>query len=224
MKCHKCGVSNEADVTFCSECGAKLAKEEHREFIAPARQAEKIGKEMGREAEKIGKEVGKKAEEIGKQVGARAGILLGRLTRGEKVVGAGALAALISFFVPWFSLAGYLAENLNIPEKISGLVFGGWAWLLPALTLASLALLYFSIGASAKTKAKRSSYYLLVGAVFATTAIVAKVVVGQIERWVSEATIIGKPLTVEFGWWLLVLGSLTIIVGAFLVQRENLKE
>lgn len=53
---------------------------------------------------------------------------------------------------------------------------------------------------------------------------------GKIKGWLLEpmkgygGEIEQKLFSFGIGWWLLVLGSLAMIIGAFLVQRENLKK
>ncbi len=203
MKCQKCGASNPADGVFCSDCGAKLAKGEERSSNqeAPAQQAGKIAKKFKS--------------------------LVAKLSRGEKLVAIGAIVGFISFFLPWLSLDKNVAKNMDLQETMSGQYLGGWIWLLPILMLVSLTFLYFSIGAPAKTKIKYSAYHILIGTIFATMGIVLMALMSRVEKWFLESVNqYGKETIFSFGigTWLLILGSLAIIVGAFLNQRENLKE
>jgi hypothetical protein len=202
MKCQKCGASSSGDSAFCSECGAKLSKEVHSEKEeAPAEQAEQVVK--------------------------RFKSIVGKFGFGEKLVGAGAIVGLISFFLPWISFDKYVARDLNLPQSMSGAGIGGWMYLLPILMAGILVLLYFSMGSPAKTKIKRASYYLVIGTVFETASITALILTAQISHWLSQSGApisISDMLTFAFGWWLVVLANLAIIAGAFLIQKAYLKE
>lgn len=204
MKCQKCGTANSADSDFCSNCGAKLGKEEDNSSKQeiPAKQAEKIVKKFQ--------------------------FVLKKLSLGEKLISAGAILALISFLMPWVVLQKSLAKNLDLSETMTGVSFGGWLYLLPISMLVILALLYFSVGASAKVKIKYSSYCLVIGAVFATVCVVFFNMFSRVEKWFFELMkgygTAEDIFSFGIGCWFLILGSLAIIVGSFLVQKENLKE
>ena len=204
MKCSNCGTSNPAESAFCINCGAKLGgKEGSSRQETPAKQAEIIGK--------------------------RFNILIKKLTLGEKLVGIGAILGLISFFLTWMTVHKDIANTFSISEKMTGKDFGSWVYLLPILMIVSLVLLYFSVGAVTKTKIKYSSYYTVIGTFFATTGIVLFSVMAKVKSWLLEVMkgysgeLEEELFSFGIGWWLLVLGSLVIIVGAFLIERENLR-
>lgn len=209
MKCPKCNTSNPGDSAFCTSCGAKLNKEE--KFEVPAVQAQKIVK--------------------------RFKGLLKQLSLAEKIIAVGALVGLVSFFLPWISNPKDVAKGMELPEIMTGRYLGFWAYLVPLLMLVSLALLYFSVGASSKTKIKFTFYQVLIGSVFATAGIVLNSVISQVKNWYSKqlgasagiyAEEISKELEkvfqIEIGVWLLILGCMAMVIGAFLALKENLKD
>lgn len=156
------------------------------------------------------------AEQMEK-VGKKFKSILKKLSQGEKIIAIGAILSFISFFLTWFSVNKYIARNLDISENMSGRHFSSLLYLLPILMIVILFMLYSSIGASEKTKTRRAAYPLIIGTVFATMAIVLLAALLKIQ---GDESI----FTVGFGWWVLLIGSLALIVGAFSVQRKNLKE
>lgn len=167
------------------------------------------------------------AEQMEK-VGKKFKSILKKLSRGEKIVALGAILSFISFFLTWLSVNKYVAANLDLSENMSGRHFGALIYLLPILMIIILIMLYFSIGASEKTKAKRAAYPLIIGTVFATMAVVLFVALLKIQHEFFSATGYSSGgesvFTIGFGWWVLLIGSLMLVVGAFSVQRKNLKE
>jgi hypothetical protein len=157
------------------------------------------------------------------------GFLVKRLSRGEKAVGLGAILCLISFFLPWLIFSASAVKYMDLPKSLTGTSVGGWAYLLLVLMIVSLGLWYFSIGAATHAKIKHSSYQILMGTVFLTTAIVMRGLISRVWGWFLESTSqFGSEMTknlfsFSWGWWLLALGALLIIIGALLVQKENLK-
>lgn len=203
MKCPKCGGSVDADSTFCANCGAKVSKDEERvvHSAAPAQQAQQIGKKFQG--------------------------LLKNLSLGEKIMGAGAIASLIGFFLPWLVINKDVAKSLKLEEKSTATDLGNWAYLLVVLAVGSLALLYFSGGAGFKTKIKYTLYHAVVGTLFAAVCVTLYCAISRFEKWMGEtAGTLGAAKETIFsfgsGLWLVVIGGLALIVGAFLVQKENL--
>lgn len=155
---------------------------------------------------------------------------------GEKIIAIGAIAGIVGFFLPWYSNPEDFAESLDISEEMAGTDIAGLAYLVPLLFIASLVILYLSAGKGAKVKIKFSFFQVLIGTVLATAGIVINGAVSKIKDWfvdelgdILQATeALSKEVEevyhFEFGFWLLILGALAIIVGAFLVQRNNLKE
>lgn len=206
MKCPKCDTLNPAENTFCVHCGAKLSKE----TVIPK---------------------GESPSQIG-ETGGKIDSILKKLTLKEKIVGGGAILCLISFFMPWLILSKELAKSLELSEEVVGKNMGDWAYLLPALMLAVLWFLYSSIGAASKVKIRHNSYSIIIGTIFATVGIVLYGVMSKLQSWFFETIV--KPsggaisekdiLSLGNGVWLLIIGSLMIIVGAILSQKENLRE
>jgi hypothetical protein len=202
MKCPKCGGLNPPENSFCVHCGAKLSKEPVYQGTEPAHQ-------LG-------------------EMGGKVNLVLKKLTFKEKIVGVGAILGLISFFLPWLVLSNDLAKSLDVSEKITSRDFGDWTYLLPIFMLVILVFLYFSIGATSKVKIKYHSYFIVIGTVFATIGVMMSRfqngffgnVIKPAESVVAEKEL----LSLGNGIWLLIIGSLAIIIGAILVQRENLKD
>ena len=199
MKCPKCGAENSASSSFCVHCGAKLSKEQASAAAQPAQQTEVAASKFN--------------------------LILKKLTLKEKIIGGGAILCLISFFLPWLVLSEELAESLDMSEELTGQDLGNGALLMPILMLAVLALLYLSVGAVDKVKIKYNSYSAVIGAFFAAMAISLYANANWFAEIMTESTKT-KPedfLSVDNGLWLLILGSLVIVAGSLLSQKEKLK-
>lgn len=244
MQCPKCGSSVEQGSAFCTNCGAKLVSEVKRESPpsprqeAPVRQEARTTKEVSAKEVSALKEAStKQAQKVVKNIKS----LIKTLSLGEKIIAIGAILGFISFFLPWVS------NPEKTSESLIGKDFGIFFWLLPFLMLLSLGLLYFSRGASARTKLKFSFYQVVIGTMFATGGIVLMSAISRTKNWFlkpltevfeSLSSYMGyyggsaseemskefeKLFQFEFGIWILIFASLAILIGALLVQRENLK-
>jgi hypothetical protein len=155
--------------------------------------------------------------------------VLGRLSRNEQIMSAGAILALASFFLPWvgYSSAGLMGQVTG--ASLTGARLGGLAYLVPLLAAVSLVMVYFSIGAAPKTKAVRCSYQLAIGTALAVSALMLRGVVDQLAgSWLKTISFYGSNMLkggigYGLGWWLLLLGSSAIIYGAVMEQKANLK-
>jgi len=153
---------------------------------------------------------------------------------GEKIIGIGAIAGIVSFFLTWFSYPDDFAESMDISEEVTGMDIGSWAYLIPALMIVSLVILYLSSNKGSKAKIKFSSIQIFIGTVVATLGITVYQTLSSVKEWISEEMSDGlaKGLTKEMeeisqpeiGFWIFIAGALAVIVGAYLVQKRNLKE
>ena len=87
--------------------------------------------------------------------------LIAAMSLGEKISGAGAVAAVVSFFMPWFSVAG-------TQTSLSGLDFGksiGAVYLILLNAIAAATLCYLSSKAPASRKLLFAGYLVLIGAI-----------------------------------------------------------
>jgi hypothetical protein len=199
MKCPKCGTNNESGSTFCAHCGGSLSKGSE---ATPAQQAT----QMSQKFQSIIKD----------------------LLLGEKILAVGIILNLISFFLPWASFHKLLAQSWNISPNMTGLKIGGWAYLMPLAMLVCLGMLYFSLGAKPKSKVQRSTWQALIGAVFFTVGVVLCILFSKAQAIFPNTVAAAggqseKVLSVGFGLWVLMLGSLAMLVGAMWAQKENLK-
>ena len=156
---------------------------------------------------------------------------------GEKIIGIGAVAGIVSFFLTWFSYPDDFAESMDISEEVTGMDIAGWAYLIPALMIVSLVILYLSSTKGSRAKVKFSSIQIFIGTVVATLGITIYQTLSSVKEWISEemgdaAGGLARGLTKEMeeisqpeiGFWIFIAGALAIIVGAYLVQKRNLKE
>jgi hypothetical protein len=205
--CPRCSAENAEHARFCAKCGAPLthghpAAGTHQK--TPAQQ---------------GAELLQKTKKTTGQLKARTQDLWSNFALGEKIMAAGALGLLVSFVLPWASMGG---------ESISGVGAGqmvGYAYLLPLSAVASLALLYFTQGATREKKLLGAAWQTVIGTAWAAVSLLAIVSV----RSVIDAMTGGYGAAsgfqggLEFGFYLLTAGSVAIVAGAIKLQTELLR-
>lgn len=201
MKCSKCGLGDESGSAYCAKCGAPLVKGVGDS--TPAQQAAQISSKF-------------------------KGILK-MMTLGEKILGAGIILNIISFFLPWISFNENLAKAQKISETLNGAKISGWAYLLPLAMLVCLVILYFSVGADTKSKIRKSTYQAIAGAVFLAVVVIGYAVMSRLDNFLSGLLQLvsgdkTELLGIGSGMYILFLGSLMMICGALLIQKENLKK
>jgi hypothetical protein len=133
-----------------------------------------------------------------------ANALIASLSMGEKISGAGAIAAVISFFLPWVSAAmlGTSASGLDLGKT------DGTTYLIPLLAIAAGALCYLSSKAAPAKKLMFAGYLVLIGALCGPALLLALLCVSQLK---SVAGI---------GLWLLALGYTAITAGGMMTIRD----
>jgi len=211
--CANCGTVNTEVARFCDKCGRSL-------------QASSLGssteKTPASQAAAAIEKTKLRAEELKKQTKH----IWSGLTLNEKIIAIGALVAFIAFFLPWGSSAG---------QHLSGTKVGSLSWvvyLAPLSMLVSLVLLYFTQGASGTRKALMARWQIIIGTVWASVGLIMVAVIRAIAGLVTRmlggfGSLYGSSsygAAVGIGLYLLFLGSLAIVVGAFRVQSESLAE
>jgi hypothetical protein len=124
------------------------------------------------------------------------------MSLGEKISGAGAVAAAVGFFLPWVSVAGVASENGLDVAKASGSVY-----LTLLIALAAGALCYFSSKAAAGKKLMVAGYLVLIGGLGPPILL---------------SLIFGSPLLggAGIGLWLVGLGYTATAAGGLMTIRD----
>ena len=199
MICTSCGKMNSDGVLFCEYCGTDLR------MIAPA---------GGYPVPAAG--AGSPAPPSAAQVTQMGKSILGSLTMGEKFVGAGVVAAVLGFFLPWIStpdlgaLSGLLgqlgATGLN-HVSLSGVDMAkliGAVYLILMAPVAAGVLFYFSRTATAPQKLLMGGFQVMIGSLYGPVVI---------------ADLLFVPLLQSIaglGLWLLGLGYCAIAAGGLI--------
>lgn len=189
MICTACSKPNSDGVAFCEFCGAA-----QRSNPVPTQPAPPSAAEVA---------------QMGKS-------FLSSLSLGEKFVSAGTIAAVLGFFLPWFSspdlgeLSGLLgqlgASGLN-HVSLSGVdvaKFIGAVYLILLAAIASAVLFYFSRKAVPSQRLLIGGFQVMIGSLFGPGVIVTLLFVPMIQ------SIAGA------GFWLLGLGFSSIAAGGLI--------
>lgn len=203
MNCSACGKPNVDGVSFCEFCGARLSAGS----TSSTPQVAKTASTPPSAAE---------VAQMGKS-------FLNSLSLGEKFIGAGTVAAVLGFFLPWVStpdlgpLAGLLgqagASELN-HISLSGVdvaKFVGAAYFILLAAIAAGVLFYFSRKAVNAQKLLISGFQVMIGSLFGPGYIGALLFVPMIQS-VAGA-----------GFWLLGLGFCSIAAGGLISIAELAK-
>ncbi len=137
----------------------------------------------------------------------------------------GALVGIVSFFLPWISFEAIEIINISgmrIARGYDNLMLEGFSWLYlyPILMLLSLGIIYFTQGASKIGKTLMARWQILIGSVFAFIGVIGVVNASIMFRAIGG---FGVDISIGIGWWLLTLGFIAILVGAFKLQKDLLK-
>lgn len=195
--CTNCGTSNSEYAKFCTKCGNEFGTHESSNSGVGERTPAAQVAEMTEKA----KDNANKAMEKTKQV-------LTGLSKNEKIIGGGALVALVSFILPWISGPGKTVNGFRA-------VADDWyMYYLPFSVLASLVLLYATQGAPEISKTLATRWQIVIGASC-----------GAVGVWLTFFinALVAFRLSAEFGVYLFVAGAVAISVGGFRLQTELLK-
>jgi hypothetical protein len=198
MNCSACGKSNADGVSFCEFCGAGLRS-------GSALNSEPAGKAPAQPAPPSAAEVA----QMGKS-------FLSALSLGEKFAGAGVIAAVFGFFLPWISTPdlgplGGLLGQLGASElnhiSLSGVdmaKFVGAVYLVLLVAIAAGVLLYCSRRVATPHKLLMAGFLVMIGSLCGPGIIVDLLFVPMIQS-VSG-----------MGLWLLGLGFCSIAAGGLI--------
>lgn len=188
MICTACGKANIDNAAFCEHCGTRMQAQPAAIPVAAPPPPFPVPP----------------AGVVPVQVAQTASSILDSMSTGEKVSGAGAVAAIIGFFLPWVSAAGLgaSASGLDLAKEV------GAAYLIPLLAIAAGALCYFSSKAAPGKKLMYAGYLVLIGALCGPANLLALLFVSQLQ---SVAGI---------GLWLLGLGFTAIAAGGLMTIRS----
>ena len=228
-KCKKCGKLNEDESKFCDDCGASFSgdsqlteninENNESDNITPAEQAAVMinkTKEKTKQTTKVAKKIWKK------------------LLFSEQIIVFGALLGIVSFFLPWITVVLDMEKTLGSGFEIAK----EWRFLFlyPIAMLTSLALIYFSQGASVILKIKLARWQILLGTFWLTMGVACLIVISSMTEAVNDFMegFLGSfgsynnyyndffTVSYSVGMWMFLLSALLIIVGAFKLQSTLL--
>ncbi len=195
MYCPKCGKQNKDDAQFCVYCGAELI----------SNTGGKIDKEAAKE---MVKEIVKDSINniINKKTPKKIKNSWDNFYLSEKAIVIGAIVVFVSFFLPW-STSKYISGIIN---GISVAEMSKWVYIIPFLAIVSLVLVFLKHQTNNVSKFLGARWQIVIGTFFVT-----------IET-------LGIMLNGEFGdtgigLWLMLLGSLAILIGGLKLQSKLLK-
>lgn len=205
MNCSSCGNANADGVSFCEFCGASM-----RTISSPSESGlSKLRPATVPSSPPSAAEVA----QLGKQVGRS---FINSLDLGGKFAGVGAIAAVLGFFLPWFSSpdAGPLSEllgRLGNPElshvNLSGLdvaKFVGAVYFILLAGVAAGVLLYSSRKATAPKKLLMAGFEVMIGSLFGPLLVGVLLFIPMVQS-VAGA-----------GFWLVSLGYCAIATGGLI--------
>lgn len=196
MNCFACGKSNVEGISFCEFCGATLRVSPNLEGPAAVRSAPAQSAAPG-------------AAQIGKS-------LFSAFSLGEKFAIVGTIAAIVGFFLPWFStpdlgaipeLMGKLAGSEPIHISLTGLDLTKYLGSIYIVLLAAVAagvLLFFFRRVGGPGKMLIAGFLVLIGSMYGPGNVAALLAVPLIQSLAG------------IGFWLLALGYCAIAAGGLI--------
>ena len=228
-KCKQCEKLNEEGSQFCDNCGnsflgnsqpvqpVKTNGVNETGDVTPAEQATVMinkTKEKTEQTTKVAKEMWKK------------------FSLPERIIVVGALLGIVSFFLPWITLVIDMEKTSGSGFEIAKDVWQ--LFLYPVAMLISLALIYFSQGASIKSKIKTARWQMVLGMFWLSIGIVGLLIIQPLVDMISNGIneIIQEMLSYlgnytnsfsisasfSIGVWTLLLSAALIVIGAFKLQ------
>ncbi len=188
MICTACGKTSADGSAFCEHCGARMNAQP---ASIPGTAA-------------LGPAPAAITPPAAPQIVPMASALIASMSMGEKISGGGAIAAVISFFLPWVSIAilGTSANGFDLGKT------DGATYLILLLAIAAGALCYLSSKATASRKLMIAGYLVLIGALCGPAILLSLVFVSQLSS------------VAGFGLWLLALGYTAIASGGLMTIRS----
>ena len=235
-KCKQCGKLNEDEAQFCDNCGASFSGDSQPVKDEDANEINKDSETKDVTPAEQATVMINKTKEKTEQTTKAAKKMWGKLLFPEQIIVVGALLGVVSFFLPWITVV------LDM-EKTSGSGFEiakewGFLFLYPIAMLISLALIYFSQGASVISKIKLARWQISLGTFWLTIGAVFLIVVISISEAVNDFMkgFLGSfgsynnyysdffTASCSIGMWMFLLSSLLIIIGAFKLQSKLLNK
>ncbi len=194
MNCPACGKTNPDGAAFCEQCGTNLRAQPAINPGVAAPTPPPAGP----------------VPVSGAQFAQSGEALIASLSLGEKISGAGAIAAIIGFFLPWISYAtpGVAA---TAQTSFSGLDLGksnGSVYLILLNAGIAAALCYMSSKAMPPKKLAFAGWLVFIGALFGPATLTALIFVSKL------SSIAGA------GLWVGSLGYTAIAVGGLMSIRD----
>ena len=196
MICTACGKTSADNAAFCEHCGTRM---QAQPAAGPAAAAPPPfpGAPPAAPFPFPGSPAAPPAGVSHGQVAPMASAIIASMSMGEKISGGGAVAAFISFFLPWISVAmlGTSSSGLDLAKT------DGATYFIPLLAIAAAALCYLSSKAVPAKKLMFAGYLVLIGALCGPAILLSLVFVSQLQS------------VAGFGLWLLALGYSAIAAG-----------
>ncbi len=205
MICTACGKANVDGSAFCDQCGTRMQAQPAaiQGAAAPAPAPAAYVPPTTPPGSPVPPLMAG-APPATSQVVPMASAIIASMSMSEKISGGGAVAAVISFFLPWISVAalGTSASGFDLGKT------DGSAYLIPLLAIAAAALCYLSSKAAPAKKLMFAGYLVLIGALCGPAILVSLVCVSQLQS------------VAGFGLWVMALGYTAIAAGGLMtIQR-----
>jgi hypothetical protein len=132
------------------------------------------------------------------------GMVIASMSMGEKISGAGAVAAAVGFFMPWITIAGAQTSynGFDLAKSSSA------TYLILLNVIAAGALCYFSSNATPAKKLLYAGYLVFLGAICGPAILLSLLFVSQLSS------------VAGFGLWLVGLGYCAIAEGGLMTIRN----
>ncbi|MFA5643112.1 MAG: zinc ribbon domain-containing protein [Candidatus Paceibacterota bacterium] len=207
MYCSKCGAKNDDNVMFCAQCGIKL-NESSAAVIDRS-----VAKEAVRELVK---------DSVGNVFSKKTAVHIQSSWQNfgfdEKLITLGAVAVIVGFFLPW-TMNSFTAITLNGPYLAKHDC--GWIYILPAIGLISLILIFSGHQKSSTQKILSVRWQIIIGMFFAT---IGFLLASIFQYMLTSANVLGVTAgSVGSGMWAMTLGGVAIMVGAVRFQKKLLQ-
>jgi hypothetical protein len=206
MNCPTCGKANLDGTAFCAQCGNRMQPQ-------PAAVPSAIPATVPATTVKAPPPVPQFAYPAPPPFPAAsttqsAESFINSMSVGEKIAGAGAVAAIIGFFMPWISIAGTTTSysGTDIGKTI------GAVYLILLNGIASAIVCYLSTKATPSQKLMYAGYLTYFGALCGPTTLLSLIFVPQVKS------------SGGFGLWLFALGFTAVAAGGLKTIRDFSKK
>ncbi len=196
MICTACGKANADSAAFCEQCGTRM---QAQPAINPgtATPGQAPAAPFNYPTPPAAPPPGASPVQIGES-------LIASMSLGEKIASAGAVAALLGYFMPWISIAGspITYSGFALTESTGALA------LVVSTAVASAVVCYLSIKATASKKLLYASYLTYFGALCGPTFLMALIFVPKVQSMAG------------IGAWLCALGFTAVAKGGLITIKS----